>query len=146
MITTDTTFAPLRDASGRVTQIVGSAVDITERKAAEAATRELSRRLIEAEDEERRRIAKELHDSTAQDLVAVMLNLGMLRDALPPLDADPARILEDTDADCRPAKRRSPARASWASRGCASGWSTSAAGWKSAGAATARPCAPCCHL
>ena len=34
-ITIDTTFAPLRDAAGRVTQIVGSAVDITERKKAE---------------------------------------------------------------------------------------------------------------
>ena len=34
-ITIDTTFAPLRDASGRVSQIVGSAVDITERKRAE---------------------------------------------------------------------------------------------------------------
>ena len=39
-ITIDTTFAPLRDASGRVSQIVGSAVDITERKLAEAAVRE----------------------------------------------------------------------------------------------------------
>ena len=35
-IVIDTTFAPLRDASGRVTQIVGSAVDITARKQAEA--------------------------------------------------------------------------------------------------------------
>ncbi len=39
-ITIDTTFAPLRDASGRVTQIVGSAVDITERKRMELALRE----------------------------------------------------------------------------------------------------------
>ena len=72
--------------------------DLTGRKRAEEALRDLSRRLLEAEDEERRRIAKELHDSTAQDLVAVMLNLGRLRDALPPLDAQPAQILEDSAA------------------------------------------------
>ena len=39
-LTIDTTFAPLRDAAGRVTQIVASAVDITERKRAEEALRE----------------------------------------------------------------------------------------------------------
>jgi PAS domain S-box-containing protein len=40
-ITIDTTFAPLRDAAGRITQIVGSAVDITERKRTEGRFRRL---------------------------------------------------------------------------------------------------------
>ena len=44
-ITIDTTFAPLRDASGRVSQIVGSAVDITERKRAEEEIQTLNREL-----------------------------------------------------------------------------------------------------
>jgi signal transduction histidine kinase len=39
----------------------------------------LSIRLMQVEDTERRRIAKELHDSTAQDLVAVLMNLEALR-------------------------------------------------------------------
>ncbi len=43
-ITIDTTFAPLRDSSGKVAQIVGSAVDITERKQAEDAVRESEER------------------------------------------------------------------------------------------------------
>jgi signal transduction histidine kinase len=53
--------------------------DVTERKRSETALRQLSRRLLTAEDGERRRIAKELHDSTAQDLVAVMMALGGMR-------------------------------------------------------------------
>lgn len=44
-ITIDCTFAPLRDASGRVAQIVGSAVDITARVRATAALREAEARL-----------------------------------------------------------------------------------------------------
>jgi PAS domain S-box-containing protein len=50
-ITIDTTFAPLRDASGRVMQIVGSAVDITKRKYAEEQVQllntELEKRVVE---------------------------------------------------------------------------------------------------
>jgi len=40
LITIDVTFSPLRDGDGRVTQIVGSAVDITERKRVEEALRQ----------------------------------------------------------------------------------------------------------
>jgi PAS domain S-box-containing protein len=36
MITIDATFGPLRDASGRIVQIVGSAVDITDRRRSES--------------------------------------------------------------------------------------------------------------
>ena len=88
----------VRDAAGKPLRMVGCHMDITGRKLAETALHELSRRLLQAEDEERRRIAKELHDSTAQDLVAVILNLGLLRDALPPLAARPAQIIEDSVA------------------------------------------------
>jgi PAS domain S-box-containing protein len=42
-ITIDTTFAPLRDAAGRVVQVVGSAMDVTERKQAERRLTELNR-------------------------------------------------------------------------------------------------------
>jgi PAS domain S-box-containing protein len=82
--------------------------DITERKRAENALRMLSHRLLQAEDEERRRIAKELHDSTAQDLVAVMMNLGLLQEALGERDkkageiiADSLAILENSASDIR---------------------------------------------
>jgi two-component system, NarL family, sensor kinase len=56
--------------------------DVTERASAEEVLRALPRRLLEAEDAERRRIARELHDSTAQDLIGVMLALDTLRERL----------------------------------------------------------------
>jgi len=46
-ITIDTTFAPLRDAAGQVAQLVGSAVDITERKQAEEKVHSLNAELEE---------------------------------------------------------------------------------------------------
>lgn len=52
--------------------------DITQRKAAENAARELSARLLQMQDEERRRIARELHDSAGQLIAALMMNLDQL--------------------------------------------------------------------
>ena len=46
--------------------------DITERKAAERTVQELSGRLLRLQDEERRRLARELHDTTAQKLAALV--------------------------------------------------------------------------
>ena len=58
---------------------IGVFADITERKALEQEAKELSERLVNLQEEERQRIARELHDSTAQHLVAVNLNLMSLR-------------------------------------------------------------------
>jgi PAS domain S-box-containing protein len=52
--------------------------DVTERRAAEQALRELSGRILRIQDEERRRIARDLHDSTAQVLTALSLNLALI--------------------------------------------------------------------
>ncbi len=47
----------------------------------ERALRDLSVRLLQLQDEERRRIARELHDSTAQNLSALEMNLSLLQKA-----------------------------------------------------------------
>jgi PAS domain S-box-containing protein len=52
--------------------------DITARKEAERAQHHLSGRLLQLQDEERRRIARQLHDTTAQSLAAIRLNLSRI--------------------------------------------------------------------
>ena len=49
----------------------------------ESLRRELLRHIVIAQEEERARIARELHDQTAQELTAFSLNLATLRNALP---------------------------------------------------------------
>jgi PAS domain S-box-containing protein len=52
--------------------------DITARKDAERGLRQLSGRLLRLQDDERRRISRQLHDTTAQNLAAVRLNLASI--------------------------------------------------------------------
>ncbi|MDQ2977543.1 MAG: PAS domain S-box protein [Acidobacteriota bacterium] len=65
----------VRDAQGRLIYHEGTAQDITERKRGEAALRNYSRLLIEAQEAERQKIARELHDQIGQVLTAVRINL-----------------------------------------------------------------------
>ena len=60
--------------------------DVTERRTYEEALRELSGRLLRLQDEERRRMARELHDSTAQTLAALSLNLALVKQRTGELD------------------------------------------------------------
>jgi PAS domain S-box-containing protein len=69
---------PLRDAFGKIYGSWAIIRDITERKKAERRLQRLSWRLLRIQDEERRRLARELHDSTAQSLAALAMNLSAL--------------------------------------------------------------------
>jgi PAS domain S-box-containing protein len=54
--------------------------DLTEQKRVEESLRTMSGRLLQMQDEERRRIARELHDSAGQMLVALDMNLTAIRE------------------------------------------------------------------
>src|SRR5262249_54851037 len=81
--------AVTRDEHGRVTRFLGITMDATERKRTEESLRELSGRLLPVQNEERRRLARDLHEQTAQTLVALTLDLGTMRQRLG-TTADPA--------------------------------------------------------
>src|SRR5215831_5019881 len=61
--------------------LLGALID--ELRGAEQTMRELAVSVVRAQDEERRRIARDLHDSTGQNLIAATLLLGRVEAALP---------------------------------------------------------------
>jgi PAS domain S-box-containing protein len=81
-------------------QISAAARDVTEEKLAREKLRDLAAQLMTAQEEERRRIARELHDDVTQRLSTVGIELGLLkRTGGQPevLDALQAQIVELTD-------------------------------------------------
>jgi len=71
-------YFPIREGGGNVTQVGITAVDVTARRKAEEALRKLSGRLLNIQDQERRRIARELHDSLGQYLAGMKIAIDML--------------------------------------------------------------------
>ncbi|MGA7220847.1 MAG: sensor histidine kinase [Candidatus Sulfotelmatobacter sp.] len=65
---------------------------------ANAGLRELSGRLQQMRDEERRRIARELHDSVGQSLAALSMNLGIVRQRVSGFDPAATRALDENAA------------------------------------------------
>ena len=83
------TISPIRDSTGRIIGASKVGRDITERKRLERALQEakLSGRLLQLQDEERRRVARELHDGAGQLLAALSMNIAAIakeRDRLSP--------------------------------------------------------------
>jgi two-component system, NarL family, sensor kinase len=71
-------YFPIRGAKGEVAQVGVIAVDVTARRNAEAAIRRLTARLLNLQDQERRRIAREIHDSLGQYLAGLKITLDMM--------------------------------------------------------------------
>jgi PAS domain S-box-containing protein len=110
----DRTLTPIRDERGDVVMIVATGLDITEARElrerleikvgertaelmqTEASLRQVTGRLLQAQDEERRRIARELHDSAGQLLVALSMNLVPLEAHLQKIGSEFGKRLTDS--------------------------------------------------
>ena len=91
------TISPLRDSHGRIVGASKIARDITERRRAERALKEaeLAGRLLQLQDEERRHIARELHDSVGQQLAALNMNISNVSKEKEKLSESAAHSVEE---------------------------------------------------
>lgn len=78
---------PLLDKSGKLLGYRGMDRDITQRRQAEEHIRLLTRQLMRAQENERQKLSRDLHDTIAQDLSSLKIGLSTLLDDLP--DAGP---------------------------------------------------------
>ena len=69
---------PRFDPDGSFLGYIGSCIDVTHHKLAEEALSSVSRRLIEAQEEERTRIARELHDDINQRIAFLAMEVAQL--------------------------------------------------------------------
>jgi PAS domain S-box-containing protein len=119
----DRTLNPVQNQLGGVVMIVASALDVTEQRQLRSmleervrertaelemknlelvrqteVVRQLSARLLQIQDEERRRIARELHDSVGQMLAAVSMNLAHVNREARLLSPDAAKALAENSS------------------------------------------------
>jgi PAS domain S-box-containing protein len=81
----ENSVSSIRDGKGRIAAWLGVVRDVSEHKRAEEQLRQWPKRLIEAREAERFRVARELHDSVNQLIAAAKLRLGNLLE-------DPAKV------------------------------------------------------
>jgi signal transduction histidine kinase len=72
--------------------------EIAERRQAEDLLRQLSTRLLRIQDEERQRLARDLHDSTAQSLAGLSMNLAVAQECRDALDERARTALDESEA------------------------------------------------
>ena len=77
-------FPMRREPGGPVVRIVGTHFDLTARQRADAerARTELLGRLVFAQEDERRRIAREMHDQFGEQLTSLSRGIGNLKEAV----------------------------------------------------------------
>ena len=76
---------PRLNPDGSFAGYIGSCLDVTDRKLAQEALGDMSRKLIEAQEQERTWIARELHDDVNQRITLVLVNLERLQGESSPL-------------------------------------------------------------
>jgi len=95
------TISPVRDSDGRIVGASKIARDITQRKRAQEAirTRETLQRIVEAQEAERNRIARDLHDHLGQQLTGLRLKLESIKS----LAAENTSVVDGIDQACHQA-------------------------------------------
>lgn len=87
------TITALRDDTGRLVGFGKVTRDVTERMKAEKSLRALSLHLLKTQDEERRRIGRDLHDSLGQYVAAMKMSLDTLASSLEPGESETSQRL-----------------------------------------------------
>ena len=77
------TVSPIKDGSGKIVGFSKIDRDITERRLAEQAMADMSRQLVAVQEEERSRIARDLHDDINQRLALLAIETDTLKGNLP---------------------------------------------------------------
>jgi len=83
--------------------IMGLLIGRNKRRRAEASLRDMTGRLLESQDDERRRIARDLHDGTGQHLSGMALTIGQVLADFPPGHDQLRKLLEDSHVASRQA-------------------------------------------
>jgi PAS domain S-box-containing protein len=91
------------DSNGRAKRLMGAHIDITELKEAQKKIQDLSRKILSAQEIERQKIARELHDNIAQNLSSLKILLQTLLAGEAGLSVetkDKAKYITDTIQSC----------------------------------------------
>src|SRR5215217_4043435 len=88
----DVHYRPLLDPDGRVAGVVSVAVDVTDLERVERERRHLLGQLITAQEEERRRLAGDLHDDAVQSPTAARMHLSILDQVVARLGEEAAAV------------------------------------------------------
>jgi len=80
IVYTESSASLIRNRNGEPQYFVGEVLDITKPKEAEEALSDMTRKLVEAQEQERARIARELHDDINQRLSMLAVELEQLQD------------------------------------------------------------------
>ena len=72
---------PIRDGKGQIYAAIVAFQDTTERRRAEITRGQLLQRVVDAQEEERQRISRELHDQMGQQLTGLLMNINAVMSA-----------------------------------------------------------------